>query len=92
MTKVSIRKFSILGLVLMAASAITAAFVPAKKDARETGVLVATNTPRVSGQLTCVAGTGSPACNITASSTTELGDSSAVQNSSNGAHSSGSPV
>ena len=83
MKNVSIRKFSVLGLVLMAASAVTAAFIPANKEARETGVLVDTNTPRVSGQLTCIVGSGEPACNLTASATTgAVGNSSLNQNTS----------
>jgi hypothetical protein len=70
MKQLSIKKWSALGLVLMAASAVTAAVLPSKSNAKDDakefarGVL----TPTSSGQDTCT-GSGS-ACNRTAGSAT----------------------
>jgi len=74
MKNVSIKKLSLLGLVLTGASAITAAVLPKNEPKKTTGTLVASVGAGGVQQLTCVAGTG--ACTLTASVTTVSGATS----------------
>ncbi|MBO9565447.1 MAG: hypothetical protein J7621_21905 [Niastella sp.] len=53
MKKVSMRKFSLLGLVLIGASAVTAAVIPSNKNKGTSGRLLVTNNGAVANQLTC---------------------------------------
>lgn len=60
------RKYSILGLVLIGASAVTAAVLPKNEPRKvDNGVLQDTNTPTVSGQQTCKPGEGAFNCTYT---------------------------
>lgn len=94
MQKVSIRKLSILGLVLMAASAVTAAIIPSKSDKKAIkfdaagsltfstvvgdGDLLANR----SGSISCELDTGAitAACNVTVATETSeaLGDANST--------------
>lgn len=83
MTKVSLRKLSMLGLVLMAASAVTAAIVPSKSKAaklensEDNGRLLnASGLGTGGGVDSCVFASGAPTCHVTADTTT--GDNSSL--------------
>lgn len=72
MTKLSLKQFSLLSIVLLGASAVAAAFVPNKKPVK---VFEACNGLRITdgdGNITCTA--GSPAdCHRTVAGTTGTG-------------------
>lgn len=76
MKKLSVKKFSIVGLLLMGASAVTAAFIPssekAEQNSRAAGFLILSTAGNV---FTCTAGEGEgDECNATtASGTTGVG-------------------
>jgi hypothetical protein len=81
MQKSSIKKLSILGLVLVAASAVTAAVLPkdnSKSDFANTDVLVQDSTSPANGK-TCVEGNGLQ-CDATAASSTTDGAGSSTSN------------
>jgi uncharacterized protein (DUF2147 family) len=72
MKSLSLRKLSMLGLVLMAASAVTAAILPdkapkAKVEGDDNGTLREDQTGSV---VTCVARDGAASCNVTVGTTT----------------------
>lgn len=69
MQKTSFRKLSLLGLVLMGASAVTAAILP-KTDSKKAfnGIQVAST--GASGQISCINQSGDLNCTVTASATT----------------------
>ncbi|ACU58474.1 hypothetical protein [Chitinophaga pinensis] len=71
---ISLKQFSVLSVVLVAASAVTAAVVPSKKTSKvafaANGRLQATATPRVANQQTCkVVSSGAATCFDTATAT-----------------------
>lgn len=95
MQKVSIQKFSLLGLVLMAASAVTAAILPSNskndKDFVANGSLTNSTTAAIGGvvQQTCTpTSIINNACNDTAagevSGTTGIGDGTISDNTTAG--------
>lgn len=95
MKKLSMRKLSLLGLVLMAASAVTAAIIPSKTEGKLVNGIVDDSTGGGGQQLTCIPQSGGQACTATDeefTTTTHEGNTSANQDSSDaGAHSSISP-
>jgi hypothetical protein len=77
MQKLSVRKLSLLGLVLMAASAVTAAILPKNEPKAFNGVQTASTALNLSGQVTCVNIPGTKNCTFTANSgTSAAGDTS----------------
>jgi hypothetical protein len=96
MQKLSIRKISILGLVLMAASAVTAAVIPSKADKKDvkkfadgslTQISESPNGSAQASSMTCEAATDGDvahACNISDSNTTGQGAGSASVSSADG--------
>lgn len=85
MQKLSMRKLSILGLVLMGASAVTAAVIPSKSDKKDakkfdagslTAISESPNGTAAASSVTCevdTEGTIGQACNISAASATTEG-------------------
>lgn len=77
MTKLSVKKFSIVGLLLMGASAVTAAFIPSseknEQGSRAAGVLIESTDGAV---FTCTAGEiiGDECTATTGSGTTGIGN------------------
>jgi hypothetical protein len=91
MTKSSMQKYSILGLVLLAASAVTAAIVPSKAKEDRMGKVLA-STGGFGNQVTCVDTVHPQVCNVTADTVSTGGvGTSANRFSSTGKHSSQSP-
>jgi hypothetical protein len=92
MKNVSLRKLSLLGLVLMAASAVTAAILPKNEPKKiGPGQLADSAAAGVSGQKTCVQNSDLNQCTFTASGTTEVGDSSGNTDTGGTLNSSQSP-
>lgn len=77
MKQISWRRMSILGIVLMGASAVTAAVLPSKSEARDkTGSLTQAGTADAGAAVfscTTSAGTPDAPCNITAGTATTNG-------------------
>lgn len=71
MTVSSIKKYSLLGLVLIAASAVTAAILPSKANVKtdSQGKLVP-STGGAGDQLSCVATANPTGCNVSATTDT----------------------
>lgn len=94
MQKSSIRKISILGLVLMGASAVTAAILPRNDSPKIFDGVLQDSTSSGGGQKSCVDIEGTDDCTLTASNTSAAGTNktSANRNSSAGKHSSKSNV
>lgn len=93
MQKSSIRKFSLLGLVLVAASAVTAAILPKNDSPRIFDGVQAASTGGDGNQKSCINVAGTKDCSITEGTfTTDGVGTSANRNSSfNNKHSSKSP-
>jgi hypothetical protein len=82
MTKSSIKKLSILGLVLIAASAVTAAITPKEKATKTDGVF------KGEGSVSCIPGGGAD-CQYTIGSNSSEGAATSADNSASSSEAAG---
>ena len=93
--KLSMGKLSVLGLVLTAAAAVTAAFTP-KEESKQFNGIQAASTGGAGNQITCINQSGTPNCTFTADSGTTNGNGTSGEgnpntDTANGNNSSQSP-
>ena len=85
MEKMSIKKWSVLGLVLMGASAVTAAVLPSKNNINETGALVPQSGDGAGSALIFSCRPGDGDCTLTANSDSTVNVNQGVTTFSTGA-------